>query len=231
LESGLPEDWQHVLKPEFEKSYFVSLSRKLDEARHYNTIYPDQKNLFAAFRKTPFEKVKVVIIGQDPYHGKGQANGLAFSVNNGMPLPPSLRNIFKELHEDLGINHPKHGNLTQWAREGVLLLNSVLSVTASKPQSHQHFGWEFFTDAVIKEISSNLEHVVFMLWGRFAHTKETLIDNHRHAVLKAAHPSPLSAYRGFFGCRHFSAANRYLAQSNKAPINWNLTANLIDIKT
>ncbi len=148
-----------------------------------------------------------------------------------MPLPPSLRNIFKELHEDLGINHPKHGNLTQWAREGVLLLNSVLSVTASKPQSHQHFGWEFFTDAVIKEISSNLEHVVFMLWGRFAHTKETLIDNHRHAVLKAAHPSPLSAYRGFFGCRHFSAANRYLAQSNKAPINWNLTANLIDIKT
>jgi uracil-DNA glycosylase len=174
--------------------------------------------------QTPFDKVKVVILGQDPYHGPGQANGLCFSVNKEIPLPPSLKNIFKELHADIGINIPKYGDLSAWAEQGVLLLNSVLTVRANQPASHQNKGWENFTDTIIRTLSQKKEHLIFILWGSFAKSKKSLIDSNLHCILEAAHPSPFSAHSGFFGCNHFSKANAYLKENNKVPIDWNLNS-------
>ncbi len=184
--------------------------------------YPPKTNVFRAFELTPFENIKVVILGQDPYHGEGEANGLAFSVNKGIKLPPSLRNIYKELEEDLGIEAPKHGDLSDWAKEGVLLLNSILTVEKDKPASHRNVGWERYTDSIIKEISEKKEHIVFILWGNFAQSKEYLIDRKKHIVIKSPHPSPFSARKGFFGSKPFSRTNQYLIRNNIKPINWKL---------
>jgi len=186
------------------------------------TIYPPGSLIFNAFNTTPIDNVKVVILGQDPYHGPGQAHGLCFSVSDGVPPPPSLVNIFKELSSDTGVAIPNHGNLTKWAEQGVLLLNASLTVRAAEPMSHSQIGWAEFTNNVIKKISEQKEHVVFMLWGKFAQEKQVLIDETKHLVLKAAHPSPLSAYNGFFGCRHFSKANEYLVRNGIDPVNWAL---------
>ncbi len=186
------------------------------------TIYPPGSFIFNAFNTTPLDKVKVVIIGQDPYHGPGQAHGLCFSVQNGVPPPPSLINIFKELKEDIGMAIPNHGNLTKWAEQGVFLLNASLTVRAGEPMSHSKIGWAQFTDAVIKTISAQKEHVVFLLWGKFAQDKKILIDETKHLILKSAHPSPLSAHNGFFGCKHFSKANEYLMSKGIDPVDWRL---------
>jgi len=215
--------WKALLKNEFEKTYFQQVATFLrTEKMAGKTIYPPGNQIFHAFDKTPFEKTKVVILGQDPYHGPGQAHGLSFSVPTGVKAPPSLINIFKELHTDIGMPIPDHGNLEAWAEQGVLLLNAVLTVRANEPASHAKIGWMDFTDAVIRTISDKSEHVVFLLWGRFAQEKQVLIDATRHLVLKAAHPSPFSADKGFFGCKHFSKANEYLVQHGKEPINWYL---------
>lgn len=215
--------WKRVLWDEFNKPYFWQIKQKLlEEKRRGYTIYPPGPLIFNAFNLTPFERVKVVILGQDPYHGEGQAHGLCFSVPDGIPHPPSLVNIFKELQNDLGYPPPESGNLTKWALEGVLLLNAILTVRAGQPASHRHLGWEQFTDAVIKKISDLKEHVVFMLWGSFAWKKARLIDPRKHLILKAAHPSPYSAASGFFGCRHFSKANEYLLKHGIEPVDWNL---------
>lgn len=214
--------WKEVLQDEFEKPYFLSLKQFLiSEKQQGKKIYPPGSQLFAAFDHTPFDCVKVVILGQDPYHGDGQAHGLCFSVNTGIPLPPSLRNIFKELGQDVGCTPPASGNLTAWADQGVLLLNATLTVEAGKPGSHQNKGWEQFTDKVIQTISERQSHLVFMLWGNYARSKSALISAHKHLVLEAAHPSPL-ARGAFFGCRHFSKANAYLAEHGKKPVNWQL---------
>lgn len=186
------------------------------------TVYPPGERIFAAFDATPFDAVKVVILGQDPYHGPGQAHGLCFSVLSGVPVPPSLLNIYKELESDVGIARPDHGCLLPWARQGVLLLNSVLTVEDGRPGSHQGRGWEGFTDHVVDVLNREREHLVFLLWGSYAQAKGKVIDTGRHRVLKAPHPSPLSAHRGFFGCRHFSAANRYLERTGQPPIDWQL---------
>jgi uracil-DNA glycosylase len=185
-------------------------------------IFPPSAQMFAAFNATDFESVRVVILGQDPYHGPGQAHGLSFSVPDGVPPPPSLQNIFKELERDPGLQRPSTGNLTPWARQGVLLLNAVLSVEMARPGSHQGKGWEAFTDEVIRRLANEREGLVFMLWGAYAQAKGRIIDNRRHCVLRAPHPSPLSAHRGFIGCGHFSAANRYLQGRGQMPINWRL---------
>jgi uracil-DNA glycosylase len=194
---------------------FLNQEKKADK-----TILPPEGSIFNAFNILPFEQYKVVIIGQDPYHGLNQANGLAFSVNKGQKIPPSLRNIYKELKSDLGLEIPQHGDLSNWAKQGVLLLNTVLTVEEGKPGSHQGKGWEHFTDAVITEINNELNGVVFLLWGNYAKSKKTLIDNHKHLILEANHPSPLSANRGFFLCKHFSKTNEYLKKQGKEPINW-----------
>ena len=201
--------------------------RKLDsflnkEQKKGKVIFPDTKNYFTALNLTPYSKVKVVILGQDPYHGEKQAHGLSFSVNEGIKVPPSLKNIFKEIKEDLNIDFDDCGDLRPWAKEGVLLLNSVLTVEASKAGSHRKKGWEQFTDTVIQSISDNKDSVVFVLWGSYAHGKEALIDSSKHLILKSVHPSPLSAYRGFFGCKHFSTINEYLLDNGKSAINWSL---------
>ena len=223
MDVQIEESWKAVLKPEFSKSYFQNIVTFLKtEKMAGKTIYPPGSLIFNAFNTTPFDNVKVVILGQDPYHGPGQAHGLCFSVNNGVPPPPSLVNIFKELQSDTGVAIPNHGNLTKWAQQGVLLLNASLTVRASEPMSHAQIGWAEFTNNVIKTISAQKEHVVFLLWGKFAQEKQTLIDETKHLVLKAAHPSPLSAYAGFFGCRHFSKANDYLVKQGIDPINWAL---------
>lgn len=214
-------EWAAELKEEFAKDYFQSLKRFLEQERTEFTIYPSGKNIFAAFDHTPFSKVKVVIIGQDPYHGPGQANGLSFSVTKGIKPPPSLQNIFKELHTDVAMKIPYHGDLTSWADQGVLLLNATLTVRANEAGSHQNKGWEIFTDAVIKKLSDKRTGLVFLLWGRFAHGKETLIDEKKHSVLKAAHPSPL-ARGAFFGSKHFSKTNEILKKQGKEIINWNI---------
>lgn len=215
--------WKEALRPEFGKPYFAQIAHHIKtEMAQGKTIYPPGSLIFHAFDKTPIDKVKVVILGQDPYHGSGQAHGLSFSVPNGVPPPPSLVNIFKEMQTDLGIAPPAHGNLEHWADQGVMLLNASLTVRASEPMSHAKIGWANFTDTVIRTISEEREHVVFMLWGKFAREKKVLIDQSKHLVLEAAHPSPLSASNGFFGCRHFSRANEYLAANGIDPIDWKL---------
>jgi len=214
--------WKSVLMDQFQSSYFRTLKEFLEEEKKKHTLYPPGNLIFNAFQRTPFDRVKVVILGQDPYHGKGQAHGLCFSVPQGIPKPPSLVNIFKELHSDLGIPIPEHGNLEKWADQGVLLINATLTVRDSQAGSHQKRGWETFTNRVIEVVSQEKSGVVFLLWGRFAQAKESLIDNGKHLILKSAHPSPLSAYNGFFGCRHFSKTNDYLKKQEETGIDWTL---------
>lgn len=218
----IEESWKNVLWPEFQSSYFLELKNFLIEEKNKYTVYPPGQKIFSAFDRTPFNNVKVVILGQDPYHGEGQAHGLCFSVPLEIKPPPSLVNIFKELHNDLGLEIPKHGNLESWAEQGVLLLNATLTVRASSPGSHQKKGWENFTNRTIEIISAKRKNVVFLLWGRYAQAKETLIDKSKHLVLKAAHPSPFSAYNGFFGCKHFSKTNDYLKNQGIKEINWEI---------
>jgi uracil-DNA glycosylase len=215
------EEWTKELKDEFNQDYFIRLKEFLKEEKKKNIIYPNGKNIFAAFDHTPFSKVKVVIIGQDPYHGPDQANGLSFSVSKGIKPPPSLQNIFKELHSDIGLKLPSHGDLTKWADQGVLLLNATLTVRGNEAGSHQNKGWEIFTDAVIRRLSEKRKGIIFLLWGRFAQGKEVLIDQEKHQILKAAHPSPL-ARGAFFGCKHFSKTNEILIKEGKSPIDWDL---------
>lgn len=219
----IEESWKVELKDEFKKPYFKQIVEHIKtEKEQGKTIYPPGSLIFHAFDATPIDHVKVVILGQDPYHGPKQAHGLSFSVQNGVPPPPSLVNIFKELHEDVGMPIPSHGNLEKWAQQGVLLLNASLTVRAGEPMSHSKIGWHHFTDSVIRKVSEDKKHVVFMLWGKFAQEKRTLIDEKKHLILKAAHPSPLSAHNGFFGCHHFSKANAWLMKHGIDPIDWAL---------
>ena len=223
MDVQIEDSWKQQLKDEFSKPYFLNIVRFLKQEKLAGkTIYPPGKLIFNAFSTTPFNNVKVVILGQDPYHNPGQAHGLSFSVPYGVQPPPSLVNIFKEQREDLGIEIGNHGNLEKWAKQGVLLLNASLTVEANTPMSHSKIGWHIFTDAVIKTISDNKENVVFMLWGGFAKSKLELIDKSKHLVLTAAHPSPLSAHNGFFGCKHFSKANQWLQDKGMKPIDWAL---------
>ena len=221
----LEPSWLARLAPEFEQTYMQDLRTFLRaEKQAGKRIFPAGKEYFNAFSHTPLDKVKVVILGQDPYHGEGQAHGLCFSVKPGVAVPPSLKNIYKEIHAELGLPIPAHGHLTAWADQGVLLLNAVLSVECARAASHQGKGWETFTDRVIDVVNREREGVVFMLWGSYAQRKGALIDSQRHCVLKAPHPSPLSAHRGFFGCGHFAAANDYLRGRGETPIDWSLPA-------
>lgn len=216
------ESWKTVLSDQFEASYFAQLKSFLLEEKKQNTVYPPGGKIFSAFDLTPFDKVKVVILGQDPYHGPKQANGLCFSVANGVDKPPSLQNIFKELNSDLGIPVPRNGDLSKWAEQGVLLLNAILTVRARQAGSHQNRGWEQFTNAAISRLSKQREHLVFLLWGNYAIAKEALIDTSRHLTLKSPHPSPLSANRGFFGNKHFSKTNAYLKSQGIKEIDWQI---------
>ena len=219
----IASSWKVILESEFKEDYFKRIkSFILNEKAKGKEVYPAGKLMFNAFNLTPFEQVKVVIIGQDPYHGIGQAHGLSFSVPDGIKTPPSLQNIYKEIGQDLGLPIPNHGNLEAWAKQGVLLLNAVLSVNASEPASHKAAGWENFTNAVIYHLSKQRKNLVFLLWGRFAQEKELLIDSNKHLILKAAHPSPFSAYQGFFGCKHFSKTNDYLVSKSISPIDWSI---------
>ena len=218
----IEESWKVILKKEFQKKYFGELKAFLTEEKKLHTIYPKGGDTFSAFNLCSFDTTKVVVIGHDPYHGSGQAHGLSFSVPKGIKPPPSLKNIFKELHTDLNFEIPNHGDLTSWAQQGVLLLNATLTVRAKQAASHQKKGWEQFTNRVIKEISDKKEGVVFLLWGRFAQDKEVLIDETKHHILTAPHPSPFSAHSGFFGCKHFSKTNYLLLQQNQDPINWKI---------
>lgn len=218
----IEEGWKKILWQEFQSPYFSELREFLVREKQQFTIYPPGNLIFNAFQHTPFHKVKAVILGQDPYHGAGQAHGLCFSVPPGIKPPPSLVNIFKELQDDLGIPAPMHGNLERWADQGVMLLNATLTVRAAQAGSHQNRGWETFTNRVIELISSQRSGVVFLLWGRYAQAKTSLIDEKKHLILKAAHPSPFSAYNGFFGCRHFSRTNDYLRQNGVSGIDWTL---------
>ena len=223
MDVRINETWKKVLKTEFTRPYFLEIVNFLrTEKMAGKTIFPPGGLIFNAFNTTPFDNVKLVLIGQDPYHGHGQAHGLSFSVQNGVVPPPSLMNIYKELQSDLGCKIPTHGNLTHWAEQGVLLLNASLTVRANEPMSHSKMGWANFTDAVIRKISEEKEHVVFLLWGKFAQEKQVLIDETKHLVLKAAHPSPYSANNGFFGCKHFSKANEWLVRHGIDPIDWSL---------
>ena len=216
----IEKSWKEQLASEFEKPYFRELTDFVRQEYATRTIYPKGSLIFNAFDKTPFERVKVVILGQDPYHEPGQAHGLCFSVNEGVALPPSLQNIYKELNDDLGIPPKASGNLERWAEQGVLLLNATLTVRAHQAGSHQQRGWEVFTDAVVHRIAEEREHVVFILWGSYAQQKGAFIDTFRHRILKSAHPSPLSSYRGFFGSKPFSKTNQYLIQTQQTPIQW-----------
>ncbi len=228
LNPQIEDGWKNALAEEFGADYMKELKKKLtEELKSGAILYPPPKHIFNAFNLTPFDKVKVVILGQDPYHGKGQAHGLSFSVPNGVNPPPSLVNIFKEIESDLAVKPPKttaSGNLEGWARQGVLLLNAILTVRANSPSSHRNLGWEKLTNAAIKALSDKREHVVFLLWGKFAQEKENLIDKNKHLVLKAPHPSPYSATSGFFGCKHFSQTNDYLLQTGQMPIEWAKTS-------
>lgn len=220
MDVQIEQQWKGKLSEEFDKGYFADLVKFLHKEKgEGKTIYPPGKQIFNAFALTPFNDVKVVILGQDPYHGPNQAHGLSFSVPDGVPAPPSLKNIYKEIESDLQIKMERNGNLESWARQGVFLLNAVLTVRASEPASHSKIGWTQFTDAVIKKLSDESEGIVFMLWGNFARSKKELIDSTKHCILEAAHPSPL-ARGAFFGCRHFSRCNEYLVQRGKAPIEW-----------
>ncbi|MCF8346201.1 MAG: uracil-DNA glycosylase [Bacteroidales bacterium] len=219
---NIEESWKNTLSDVFQSDHFHNLKEFLLNERSQAVIYPPGPLIFNAFNSTPLHSVKAVILGQDPYHGKGQAHGLCFSVPQGIKPPPSLVNIFKELNNDLDVPIPTHGNLEAWAKQGVLLLNATLTVRAANPGSHQNKGWETFTDRVISTISQQRHHVVFLLWGRYAQAKESLIDSNKHLVLKAAHPSPFSAHQGFFGCRHFSATNRFLNENKIVEIDWSL---------
>ncbi|MCQ2288186.1 MAG: uracil-DNA glycosylase [Muribaculaceae bacterium] len=216
----IEESWKEALAAEWDKDYFVNLTRWLHEEYRTKQIFPPGKQIFAAFDTTPFNDVKVVILGQDPYHDVGQAHGLCFSVNDGIPFPPSLNNIFKEVHDDTGAPIPASGNLERWAKQGVLLLNATLTVEAHRAGSHQNRGWEEFTDAAIARLAAAREHLVFILWGSYAIKKGAFINRMKHLVLTSPHPSPLSAYRGFFGNHHFSQANAYMVQHGIEPIKW-----------
>jgi uracil-DNA glycosylase len=220
MDVRIADDWKQLLAAEFGADYFAALTEFVREEYKSRTIYPRGANIFRAFDKCSVDNLKVVIIGQDPYHGPGQANGLCFSVGDGVQFPPSLVNIFKEIESDLGIPIPASGNLDRWAEQGVLLLNSVLTVRAGVAASHAGRGWERFTDAVVKAVAAHKQGVVYMLWGSYAQKKAAEVDPLRNLVLKAVHPSPLSAYRGFFGCRHFSKANEYLLNTGQTPIQW-----------
>lgn len=217
----IESSWKYALHDEFEKPYFEKIVSFLKQEKQAGkTIYPEGKNLFAAFDLTPFDQVKVLLLGQDPYHGPNQAHGLCFSVQKGIKPPPSLINIFKELQDDIGMPIPTHGDLTAWAKQGILMLNASLTVEANKPMSHSKIGWEIFTDAVIKKISDEKQGVVFLLWGKFAQEKAVLIDAKKHVVLMAPHPSPFSAHTGFYGCKHFSKTNEILNQLGSQQLNW-----------
>ena len=221
MDVKIEPSWKEVLAKEFSKDYFVKLTQFVKEEYSGETpIYPPAKLIFNAFDKCPFNKVKVVILGQDPYHGVGQAHGLCFSVNKGIPFPPSLLNIFKEIESDMGTPIPEDGDLTRWSEQGVLLLNATLTVRASQAGSHQRRGWEEFTDAAIRELASRRDGIVFIMWGSYAQKKGAFIDRKKHLVLTSPHPSPLSAYQGFFGNHHFSTANRYLREQGKSEIIW-----------
>ena len=223
MDVQIEESWKKVLHTEFSKSYFENTVAFLKtEKAQEKIIYPPGSLIFNAFEKTPFKKLKVLLLGQDPYHGKGQAMGLSFSVPKGVRPPPSLINIFKELHDDIGVQIPSTGDLTPWAEQGVMLLNAALTVRAGEPNSHAKIGWHQFTDAVIKKVSDEKEGIIFLLWGSFAHQKQELIDQTKHHVLKAAHPSPYSADKGFFGCKHFSKTNEFLVAQKQDPIDWSL---------
>lgn len=214
--------WDEILKTEFEKPYFKDLMNFVQNEYKTKTIYPYYPNIFNALKYTDYDDLKVIILGQDPYHGMGEAHGLSFSVLEGVTKPPSLKNIFKELKDDLGIDEPKEGNLTSWTKEGVMLLNSVLTVEKDKPASHQNHGWETFTDAVISKINEKETPVVFILWGSFAKSKKALITNPIHHVIESAHPSPFSAHKGFFGTKPFSKTNKFLKEHNIKEINWEI---------
>ena len=216
----IEESWKQKLAPEFDKDYFIRLTDFVRQAYHQGTVYPPGRLIFNAFNLCPFNQTKVVIIGQDPYHGPGQAHGLCFSVNDGVPYPPSLQNIFKEINSDLGLPIPTSGNLTRWAEQGVLLLNATLTVNAHQAGSHQRQGWEEFTDAAIRALAEERENLVFILWGSYAQKKGAFIDRNKHLVLTSPHPSPLSAYHGFFGNKHFSKTIEYLIAHGKTPIQW-----------
>lgn len=216
----IEESWKEALMPEFSKDYFIRLTDFVRKEYHETTVYPPGKLIFNAFNLCPFDKVKVIIIGQDPYHGPGQAHGLCFSVNDGIQPPPSLVNIFKEINNDLGKPIPQSGNLTRWAEQGILLLNATLTVRAHQAGSHQRRGWEEFTDAVIRKLAEEKSNLVFILWGAYAQKKGAFIDRSKHLVLTSVHPSPLSAHSGFFGNHHFSLANDYLVKNGKTAIDW-----------
>lgn len=221
MKINITENWKLVLKDEFEKTYFQEIISFLDHQKKLGkTIFPEESLIFNAFNQTSFKDIHVVILGQDPYHGAKQAHGLSFSVPDGIKIPPSLKNIFKELGSDIGKEIPKSGNLIHWAKQGILLLNASLTVEENKPMSHSKIGWNLFTDAVIKKISQEKTNVIFILWGKFAQEKEKLIDPEKHFILKAAHPSPLSAYNGFWGCRHFSKTNELLKSIKKEEIKF-----------
>lgn len=219
----LHDSWKKLLRGEFEHPYMQQLKAFLVEQKKLGKIiYPEGNNIFNALNSTPFNEVKVVILGQDPYHGPKQAHGLCFSVNKGVKIPPSLRNIYKELHDDVGFSTPSHGYLQSWAHQGVLLLNSVLTVSQGQAGSHQGKGWERFTDRIIEQLNQHHKHIVYLLWGNYAHKKGRSIDGSQNLILKAVHPSPLSAHRGFLGCRHFSRCNDYLQSHGKTPIIWDI---------
>jgi uracil-DNA glycosylase len=220
MEVKIEPSWKNRLQPEFDKPYFKNLVEFVKNECQKHTIYPPGALIFNAFELCPFDEVKVVILGQDPYHGPGQAHGLCFSVKDGIAFPPSLRNIFKEIENDMGIPIPKSGNLTRWATQGVLLLNATLTVQANLAGSHQKKGWETFTDEIIRTIANTKEHVVFILWGAYAQQKKTMIDDKKHMILESVHPSPLSAQRGFFGNHHFSKTNQFLIKNGIKPIDW-----------
>ena len=222
LNPTIEQSWKGVLKDEFSKDYFLMLKELLVEEKKQSIVYPPVSLIYNAFNQTPFNQTKIVVLGQDPYHGPNQAHGLCFSVPKGVPVPPSLKNIFKEINNDLGLPIPSHGNLEGWARQGVLLLNATLTVRAHQAGSHQNKGWEQLTDAAIIKLSEQRQNIIFMLWGAYAQAKAKLIDSQKHHILIAPHPSPLSAYRGFLGCKHFSKANRILNDNGMRPVNWSI---------
>lgn len=220
--SGLPKDWKQLIDGYLEDNFFDDMNAKLTESYRTKVVYPNQESIFKVFQLLPYQEVKVIILGQDPYHGPMQAQGLSFSVPAGLAFPPSLRNIFKELKNDLDIEPPFSGDLSDWVRQGVLLMNAILTVESKQAGSHSKLGWERFTDLIIKRLSDEREDLVFVLWGNFAKKKMSLIDLEKHTIIQSAHPSPLSAYNGFFGSKPFSTINNYLISKNKKPINWSL---------